>query len=470
MLTRFPLLRSAFLAIAAASGLALQGAAPEAGGLFRANDRWLAVGDSITQNGAYAASVYLYYATRFPDRPLTAINAGISGDTASGALRRYEWDIRAQKPTVATVMFGMNDVSRGNYGMEEVTPEIVARREAALDSYRKNMRTLVTRLQADEVRVVLVTPSIFDDTAEGERPRQSGVNGALSQCADFMRELATETGCSLIELHEPMTRINARLQAGDPLASVVGKDRIHPGASGHLLMAYLLLKAQGAPRLVSHVEIDAASARATSSENAAVSAVSKNEAELTFTIKAGAIPYPFPNDASEALEWAPLREELNQETLRVTGLETGAYALTIDGQPVRSYTAAELHAGVNLAAEKTTPQAKQAMEVLGLVRAWHKTLSSRLRVIPQVEFWHLKDIAQPVDFAAVRPRLEQQLARLKESDASMDRYNRGIIERYLTAKAEESTARRELADLEARIRLEAKPRPRIYRLVPTPQP
>jgi hypothetical protein len=37
---------------------------------FHDGDRWSVVGDSITQNGTYPAWVYLFYATRFPDRKL----------------------------------------------------------------------------------------------------------------------------------------------------------------------------------------------------------------------------------------------------------------------------------------------------------------------------------------------------------------------------------------------------------------
>ncbi len=446
----------------------VRAAEPASGGLFRPDDRWLFLGDSITQNGAYASSVYLYYATRFPDGALQAASAGISGDSAGGALRRYEWDVRAQKPSVVTVMFGMNDVGRGFYGEASPSAEVLARRAAALDQYRRDMRALVSRLRSDGVRVVLLTPSPFDDTAESDRPRQLGVNTALGECAAFLRELAAETGSGLVDFHGPMTSINARLQAAEPRATIIGADRVHPGAPGHLLMAWLLLKAQGAPALVSAIEIDARAARVVAEKNAAVSDLAPAGGGLTFTVRAASLPYPFHRDALDALAWAPIREELNHESLRITGLPAGDYELHIDGVRIRAWSAGELAAGVDLAAETDTPQSRQAARVLGLVREWRDTVSSRLRVIPQVEHWHLRDVPQPVEFATVRERLSEQMERLRRSEASMDRYNFGIIERYLHAKPEEANIRAHLADLERRIRSTSRPQAHVYRLVPTP--
>jgi hypothetical protein len=50
---------------------------------------------------------------------------------------------------------------------------------------------------------------------------------------------------------------------------------------------------------------------------------------------------------------------LDQETLTVTGLTAGDYALTIDDQPVASFTADALQHGVNLA-RLATPMLRQS--------------------------------------------------------------------------------------------------------------
>ncbi|MEC8279738.1 MAG: GDSL-type esterase/lipase family protein, partial [Verrucomicrobiota bacterium] len=76
---------------------------------FQHGDRVVFIGDSITHGGRYHADIYLYHATRFPNHPFFAHNCGIAGDTASGTNLRFEADIAVHRPTVATIMLGMND-------------------------------------------------------------------------------------------------------------------------------------------------------------------------------------------------------------------------------------------------------------------------------------------------------------------------------------------------------------------------
>ena len=48
--------------------------------------------------------------TVFPNCPATIINAGISGDTATGGAERLQRDIIDYQPDIAVVCYGLNDV------------------------------------------------------------------------------------------------------------------------------------------------------------------------------------------------------------------------------------------------------------------------------------------------------------------------------------------------------------------------
>jgi len=48
-----------------------------------------------------------------------------------------------------------------------------------------------------------------------------------------------------------MTALNREQQKNNPTWTIVGGDRVHPGAPGHLMMAWLFLKSQNAPAAVS---------------------------------------------------------------------------------------------------------------------------------------------------------------------------------------------------------------------------
>ena len=49
---------------------------------FEEGERVVFVGNSITHGGHYHSFIWLYYMTRFPDKPITIMNAGIGGESA----------------------------------------------------------------------------------------------------------------------------------------------------------------------------------------------------------------------------------------------------------------------------------------------------------------------------------------------------------------------------------------------------
>ena len=130
------------------------------------------LGDSITHNGKWHSYIEDYYLTRFPSRTLRVFNTGISGDTAAGALARLETDVLPDRPNVVAIMLGMNDVGRGQYTAGEAGDGVLAARRKSIDNYRANMTKILARLkEAGVQRLILVTPSPFDQTAQIAREK-----------------------------------------------------------------------------------------------------------------------------------------------------------------------------------------------------------------------------------------------------------------------------------------------------------
>ena len=169
---------------------------------FQAGDTVCYVGDSITHGGTYHSIVTLFYATRFPDRPIRFYNEGIGGDRASSIMSderfRLNVDILGHKPTVATIMLGMNDVGRNDYAEGKSGPEIEERRRASLSLYHESMMKLIAALEAGGARLILITPSIYEEAAKfatpdpPAAPLTAGVNAALGKCADEVRQFARD--------------------------------------------------------------------------------------------------------------------------------------------------------------------------------------------------------------------------------------------------------------------------------------
>jgi len=161
----------------------------------------LVLGDSI------AAGLHLEPSQAFPavlqrtlaaeGSPFRLVNAGVSGDTSAGGLRRLDWLLR-QAPDVLVVELGGNDGLRG-----QPVGDIEAR-----------LREIVTRAQGAGARVLLL-----------------GVRLPPSLGADYVRtfeelypRLARELGCAFVPFF--MEGVG-----GDPERML--DDGIHPNARGH---------------------------------------------------------------------------------------------------------------------------------------------------------------------------------------------------------------------------------------------
>ncbi len=338
---------------------------------FKNGDVVCWVGDSITHGGSYHSQLELFYATRFPNLDLTYFNCGIGGDRASGIMGRAPYrltnDILSHKPTVATIMLGMNDIQRAAFNDPKITN---AAEQKALNMalYETNMQALIQALQSIGTRVILCTPSIYDEKvvlSNETRIVSLGASVALKHCAELMQQWSVKYKTQVIDFQDRMMTLNTLGQEKDPQFTVVGKDRIHPGDVGHLVMAYGFLKDSGMPSLVSRLVVDGSKAVLLSeTANCTVEAIKSDKGALTFDCLEKALPFPISEGSKPALDLVPFIQDFDQEMLQVKNLATGKYRLSIDGSEVGQYEATELSTGINLATNTNTPQFVQAFEIM----------------------------------------------------------------------------------------------------------
>ncbi len=206
------------------------------------------LGDSITHQAHWTSFITRYYFEWMPERNVTFYNAGVGGDTMGGCQRRLHEDVNARKPSVIVTMFGMNDVG-GALWAEKFGEKENARKKEILARYEKNLQALAARLKKDnpKARLVWCTPSIYDETvALKNRPANLGRNRELlAGCADIVKRFGAANGDEVIDFHGPMNAFNAERQKVDPTFTIVGGDRVHPGAAGGFFMACAFLRQQG---------------------------------------------------------------------------------------------------------------------------------------------------------------------------------------------------------------------------------
>src|SRR6478735_3224564 len=78
-------------------------------------DTFVFLGDSITHQCLYTQYVEDYFYTRFPKSRIHFHNAGVGGDRAADALRRFDEDVAIYKPKYVSILLGMNDGSYTKY-------------------------------------------------------------------------------------------------------------------------------------------------------------------------------------------------------------------------------------------------------------------------------------------------------------------------------------------------------------------
>lgn len=340
---------------------------------FKEGERAVFLGNSITDGGHYHSYIWLYYMTRFPNMSLRILNGGIGGDTAYDMNKRLDGDIFPMKPSVLMVTFGMNDSGYFEYNGDNP-------KEFGEQKYQesiKNYQQMEKRFKdLPDTRIVMVGTSPYDETVQlKENVPFKTKNETIKRIVEYQKESAAKNNWEFTDLNAPMVVLNQQNQQKDPAFTLCGSDRIHPDNDGHMVMAYLFLKAQGfVGKEVAEMEINANKKQAVKAENCTVSNIKKNGKDLSFDYLAEALPYPLDTIArgwgqkkgqAEATKVIPFMDEMNREVLKVTGLK-GDYKLLIDEEEIGIWSGDDLAKGINLAAESKTPQYQQALTVMHL--------------------------------------------------------------------------------------------------------
>ena len=362
-----------------ALALLVVAAAPASAAEFslKDGDRVVFYGDSITDQRLYTTFTESYVVTRFPQWKVDFTHSGWGGDRVTGGGGgpidlRLKRDVVTYRPTVVTIMLGMNDASYRKFD------------QGIFDIYANGYKHIVDTLKSDvpAVRLTLIGPSPFDDVT---RPPtfEGGYNAVLVRYGEFVKDLAGKEGATFADLNARVVEATKKANETDhELAIRLNPDRVHPGVGGQLLMAAALLKGWNAPALVSDVTLDAEGKTVAASENAKVSDLKASEA-VSWTQLDAALPMPIDrNDKVVALAVAssPILDELDRQIVRVKGLSAAKYELKIDDKVIGEFTREQLAEGVNLAGLRT-PMLEQSLDVHGQTLRHNNLHFTRWRMI-----------------------------------------------------------------------------------------
>ncbi|HPM80217.1 MAG TPA: GDSL-type esterase/lipase family protein [Candidatus Anammoximicrobium sp.] len=203
--------------------------------------RIVALGDSIT-NGVRLAGVKEEETFRETTRreltgrlgkTVEVLNAGVNGDLVTLAIKRLKTDVLDRKPDIVTIMFGGNEA--GFYRPE--TNGFADTPRVERDQFKAALCTIVDRLQASGITVVLITCPPMTERYGGmhlEPYRKHGINFLVKNYAQTMRDVAAEKQVALVDVYRAFDGDRARLD--------YFPDGLHPDARGHRVIADLLVE------------------------------------------------------------------------------------------------------------------------------------------------------------------------------------------------------------------------------------
>ena len=203
--------------------------------LFDKGARVLFQGDSITDMGrgrtedpnhllghGYAFIIAAKEGAEFPERQLTFINRGISGNTSADLVARWQQDTLDLKPDVLSILIGINDLGHAFRDKQTFSVEEFERR------YDKLLADTVAALP--NVKLILGEP--FFGVGKGTIERLDERKIIMPQ----MRAAVARLG---EKYHAPVVHYQEMFDAALKRAPVDYWiwDGVHPTYSGHQLMA-----------------------------------------------------------------------------------------------------------------------------------------------------------------------------------------------------------------------------------------
>lgn len=329
-------------------------------------DRIIFIGDSITHQCQYTQYVEDFFYTRYPKLRLHFRNAGVSGDRAADALNRFDDDIASFKPTIATVLLGMND---GAY--TDFNPEI-------FKTYAQDMTKLLDKLDALKVRVFLMSPTMFDhqafeqmvakDPARGKNKKPDNYNAVLAYFGKWGQEQARKRGYGFIDLFGPLNKLTTEGRVKDPNFTLIA-DAIHPAGDGQFVMAYSIIEAFGETGSVWSIMGTPAAAgwKVNASPGSAVTATSGEPGKtLTFTLQPKCLPWAVLEEAKLGATLTAAGHRKSGEVLTVNGLQPGRYDVLENGRLVGTWDHITLGKKIELQGDADSVTLSQAQQVIML--------------------------------------------------------------------------------------------------------
>jgi lysophospholipase L1-like esterase len=299
-------------------------------------DRVLLLGSALIEHEQHHGFLETRLTQRFPDASITFRNFGWSGDTVSGTARtsgfqnpdgfaRLLKEVRAFRPTVIFIGYGMNESFGGQNG---------------LPGFVQGLTTLLDQLGPLKARIVVLSPTCQEDWGR-PFPDPLAHNRDLEFYTAALAKIAVERKLWFVDLFHPF----AERRKIDPKRKLTTNGLL-PNEAGYWIIARVLEETLCGSRPSWSIELDR-SGKVLKSAGVKVEEVKAMDNELRCEIKPAFLAPP-----------GGATTKVPAPRMRVAGLPQGSYMLRANGRDMLEASAAGWAEGVS-PADPTVPQTQR---------------------------------------------------------------------------------------------------------------
>ena len=185
-------------------------------------------------DSAYGSRLKSMLNLLYPEVQFNLINAGISGETARGGLKRLDRDVLAYHPDLVIVGFALNDSTSGLDG---------------LDRYRADLSEILRKIAESYAETIVLTPNAMNTSLSehlkekwqlklAERFRKLQTGGVLDRYVEVEKEIAGLFGATICDVYDKWKKMIA---AGVEVTELLANKLNHPIRQMHYMTAMMLL-------------------------------------------------------------------------------------------------------------------------------------------------------------------------------------------------------------------------------------
>lgn len=188
------------------------------------------VGDESRENGlgfGYCALVAACLGASCPEAGIRILNTGVSGDTVPDLKARWQRDVIDLQPDWLSIKIGINDVWRR---FDDESPW----HQVSEAEYEEALDELIRRTRPGLKGLILMTPYLI------EPDRSDPVRALMDRYGALVKQLAARHQAVLVDTQAAFDTVLEHVPARSLAA-----DRVHPGLTGHMILARAFLQAIG---------------------------------------------------------------------------------------------------------------------------------------------------------------------------------------------------------------------------------